>query len=775
MFPAVRKAYDRFMEIRAKAAGGGAREINIFLSLAVPSPEEETELNEFVNNLNIGFLRRDVRFNLRISGRGKRKDDAEAAENSDLFYVLYDDEPGVNAGEDLRAALKAFRRKGSPKINAYGRQPGTALADGLLNNRYAHIDTVKLSIALQLKSLGLEYAEPEFDGTALVLDGKTLMKLDNIPAVFNSRSLAAMKEEYAGLERRCLELRERVRKDPGDEGAMTEYLSVSGKKNKAAEAMQGLQRDIIALETAFLEKASIRYISPRQQQVRGLLESGDLEGAKKLLDLDVMALEDEHFDEWLEETRKRVTAKINEYLYLADMLKTDADNPGRFALIERTYGQAVKLEEKHRISGCAAAKKYIDYLYYQKEYEKAAELAIKQISLTEAGGTGETETADFCTIVSRCRNRLHRYKEAEEMSKKAVEIRERLTEENPKYEPDLAKSLDGLARLLEINGRWEDSERIRRRTLGIYERLSRKNPAYLPDLAKGYNNMSEMYVEIQRYGETEEYCKKALDIHERLAMENPSVYDADLARSYGELAFLYNIVQRYEEAETLYKKSTAIRERLAMENPAAFEPDLAYGYMYFSKVYDKTQNVGAGGRLLEKALKLTERLAAERPEAFQEILLANLSNLAKIYAATGKYSRAEALYKRALEICGQPAAGEPTPSFTAIISYNYALLCGKTGKYTESEALHKGSLEIYESLIVEKPGYFEPDLAKGYNGLAGLYQVLGRWPDAEALYKKALEIRERLAAENPEAFGPDLAESRDALEDLYRKMGVLTI
>jgi len=777
MKPGVQKAYNEFIlekdkEFKETDSDDSlqTKEIRVFISSPLPAFDEElNELGLFISNLNSRYSRGGVYFSLYVSGEGGQAEDIEAAKQSDLFYLIYHDKLDDRALAELEAARYALVRNGAPKIIAYGRKPAVTQANDLYSSQYTHIDTIKLSIVLQLRLLGLEYTKLDFDGTSLMLEGKALMSLDNIPVMFNSKSFTAMKNEYTELEKEYWELRERIRKDPDDEAALTAYLNISGRKNSIGEAMHGLQRDIIAMETSFLEKVGSGYITPRLVQARQLFENGDLEGARKLFDLDEMVREDELDEELLEETQKKIQAKVSEYLYLADMLKTDVNDPGRFVTIERIYEQAVRIEEKFNLSERIAVWKYVDHLYYQNEYEKAAELARRQLHLLETGKTEETEIAKFSHFISRCCNRLHNYEEAEEMSKKALLIRERLAAEDSAFEHDLAKSLDGLARILEITERQEEGEKLRLQALSIYERLAAENAAFLPDLAKEYNNLSELYVEIQRYKETEELCKKALDIHERLAEETPDVYDADLARSYAELAFVCNVLGRYDEAESLYIKAQDLREKLASVNPAAFDPEVAAGYIYMSKVYDKTKNWAAGEVILTKALAVTERLAVTHPDAYEFMLLANLSNLARVFEANSNYAQAEKMFKRALELSKNPTGAENNPAYTAIISYNLAALLEKTGQYDESEKMHKSSLELYEQLAAITPATFEPDLGKGYNGLARLYKVMGRSDEAKVLYEKALGIRERLAAENPEVFGEDLEETRGELEGLQKQ------
>jgi tetratricopeptide (TPR) repeat protein len=704
MIPATSKAYSEFKEREALFV----REILIYLSPPLPTVEGAADIRAFVAGLNTRYARRGFRFFLYISGEGERLDDIEAEKSGDI------------------------------KLDT---------------TQYANPDALKLAVALRLKPFGLDEAENNFEG----------INTENIPAVSNSKNYAAMKETLAELEEQYLSLREKIRKNPDDEEALTLYLDISGQKNKLNGEIQTLKRDIISLEASFLERSD--FSSLRVKETRELFETGDLESAKRHLDLDEMSREDEAFDNWVADTRKKIAAKVNDYLYLADMLKTDVANPHRFAAIERTYEQAAMLEEKHIPIGRAAIRKYADYLYYQKDYEKAAETAARQLGQIAEGN--EAEIADYCHFISRCYNRLHRYEEAEKLSRRALEIRERLAALNQNHEPDVAKTLDGLARLIGITGDQEEAVHLYERASAIYERLADGNPAFLPDLAKNYNNLSEQYLDLQRYTDTETLCVKALAIHEQLAAENPARYNTDLARSYTELAYVYNITRRYAEAETLHTKAIDIRQRLAAENPAAFEPDLAFSFVHLARVYENTQEKEKEMPLLQKALLIYERLYAVQPAVYEHPVAFTSNNLAKAYVASGDYAGAEKLYAKALRIVENPAEGDPVQAFIAILSYNLAICLEKAGRYEKSEALHKKSLKIYEDFMPEKQATFEPDLAKGYNGYATLLIKTERRAEAEIYVNKAIEILERLVINNPAVFQPILDKSRETLASLH--------
>jgi hypothetical protein len=270
------------LEFENKDIKNNMKKINLFLTSSLQGLEKDiTELGAFVSDLNDRYAPRAY-FSLHVSGEGEMEEDIKAAENSELFYIIFHDDPQDRAKAEFEAAYAAFREKKAPKIITYYKQldsdqPGqSALAFmdklrnelGHFNSKYTHMDTIKLNVVLQLKSLGLEHVKVDVEGSALVLDGKELMTLDNIPVIFNNKNLVAKKKEYAGVEKEFWELRERVRKNPDDEETLAAYLHISGKKNKIGEFMHSLQKDILTMETSFLEKAGSGYISPRQRQAK---------------------------------------------------------------------------------------------------------------------------------------------------------------------------------------------------------------------------------------------------------------------------------------------------------------------------------------------------------------------------------------------------------------------------------------------------------------------------------------------------------------------------
>ena len=76
----------------------------------------------------------------------------------------------------------------------------------------------------------------------------------------------------------------------------------------------------------------------------------------------------------------------------------------------------------------------------------------------------------------------------------------------------------------------DDAEEMYKVALEIQQRLANDNPqAYERDLAFTLNNLALLYFKTQRLTDAEEKYKQALEIQQRLANDNPQVYEPDLA------------------------------------------------------------------------------------------------------------------------------------------------------------------------------------------------------------------------------------------------------
>jgi tetratricopeptide (TPR) repeat protein len=536
------------------------------------------------------------------------------------------------------------------------------------------------------------------------------------PALFNNKDLAAMQEEYNDLEKEYKKLRIRSRIDNTPEN-MAAYLKISNRKNEITQAIQDLQRDIVAVEANFE--------SPRLSQTRLLFEQGEPDNTKALSDLEEMVREDDRGIKAMEAIRQDYRVKIQEYLYLAKMMKTDIKDPGRFDSINGVYKKAVELEENCNQRERVAGREYVDYLYRQKHFEEALKYARRLLHWLEIDATDEPGIAHFYHMMARCQNRLQRPGDALETAGKALAVRERLAVENPAlYEKDLAKSLDTMARLYESTNQYEKAEALRGRAVEIHEQLASENPEENePALAKSYNNLAEHYIQTHKYTQAEDFFKKSLSLYERLTEKDEAEYTPHLARCINDYAYVFFAFKSYDEAEVKYKQAIAMRERLAADNPAAYEPDLAVSLNAIYKLYDATENRIAGGAALQRALTLIERHSEHNPKVYVPHLAVISNNLAKIHEAEKRYDEAETLFKKALSLGERANNGEPIAAFVAKFSYNLALLYVKAERYTDAEKFFNDALVIYERLAKNSPDAYGPDLTKCLDGITELRRI----------------------------------------------------
>ena len=253
--------------------------------------------------------------------------------------------------------------------------------------------------------------------------------------------------------------------------------------------------------------------------------------------------------------------------------------------------------------------------------------------------------------------------------------------------PQLARSMDQLARIYEKQGRYGEAEPLYQRSLTI---LEQQLGTHHPDVASSLNNLAGLYYSMGRYGEAEPLHVRSLSIREKqLGDDHP-----DVAQSLNNLASLYYSMGRYGEAEPLYVRSLAIGE----------------------------QQLGAD------------------PQS----VATSLNGLASLYASMGRYEEAEPLYVRSLTI-REKQLGADHPSVATSLN-NLASLYYLMGCYGEAEPLYVRSLSIAEQRL----GYDHPSVAASLNNLAGLYRLIGRYGEAEPLYIRALDIQSKvLPAEHP--------------------------
>jgi tetratricopeptide (TPR) repeat protein len=199
---------------------------------------------------------------------------------------------------------------------------------------------------------------------------------------------------------------------------------------------------------------------------------------------------------------------------------------------------------------------------------------------------------------------------------------------------DAARLLNQAGFYLYKRGRYIEAEQLYRQALTIYGAL----PGAEPDLANSLNNLARLYRAQSRYTEAEPLFQRALAIWEKvLGSEDPNV-----AQCLTNLAELYRTQGRYAEAQPLYQRALAIREKILGPE----HPNVAASLNSLGDLYLIEGQIRKAEPLFQRALAIREEVfGSEHPDVAW-----SLNSLAELHRAQGRYAEAEPFSERALAI-----------------------------------------------------------------------------------------------------------------------------
>jgi tetratricopeptide (TPR) repeat protein len=296
---------------------------------------------------------------------------------------------------------------------------------------------------------------------------------------------------------------------------------------------------------------------------------------------------------------------------------------------------------------------------------------------------------------------------------------------------EAAQLLNQAGFYLSERGRYTDAEPLYRRALAIREKTL--EPEH-PDVATSVNNLARLYATQGQYAKAEPLYQRTLAIREKvLGPDHPAV-----ATSLNGLARLYNTQGQYAKAEPLYQRALAIREKVL--GPEHL--DVATSLNNLALLYANIGQYAKAEPIFERALAIREKALGSDHSNVATIL----HNLGLLYRDQGQYTKAESLFERALTI-REKTLGPDHPDLATSLS-DAATLYYFQGQYAKVEPLLDRSLAIREKVL----GSEHPDVAASLNGLAMLYANIGQYAKAEPLYQRALAIWEKaLGPEHPPA------------------------
>ncbi|MCL2169273.1 MAG: hypothetical protein FWB74_04515 [Defluviitaleaceae bacterium] len=206
------------------------KKVKLFLASSLHGlDDDKLALGAFVGDLNDRYEPYGLYFQLIM--------DEGDVEGCDLFYIIFHADAHGQALEQFETAYARYKSTSKPKVITYFKKieqarQGQSVMDfisrldrelGHYYSFYSKIDTLKLNMLLQIKSLNLVETQMEIKDNELHVQGKPLMTLDNLPIMLNNKNLATLKSERADAEREYWTQRENVRQNPDDDDSLMAF------------------------------------------------------------------------------------------------------------------------------------------------------------------------------------------------------------------------------------------------------------------------------------------------------------------------------------------------------------------------------------------------------------------------------------------------------------------------------------------------------------------------------------------------------------------------
>ena len=551
--------------------GQAMTKIHIFLGSSLGELyENRKEIGDYVRKLNDIYLDRGVYINLyecedenaaMVKGR-KQEEYNEEIRQSDIFLVLFYNKAGKYTKEEFYEAYKQFQKTGAPAILTFFKQgEGYAPEQSVLEfmdeldkqlghyfKRYTHIDSVKLTLLLQMKIMKLD-VPIELEESVVMVAGKQFLTLENIPMWAENADFQSLKKQYQACERAYLDAKAATT----DPTADPVFSRASADWHEAKKALRELEQELFSIALKIEEKNNDGTLTERQRKAYELMEQGDIEGAEKIMDLREILDDAKHIEAWKQQMDQQADEKleqhVQELLLRIEILKTQVQNPSRFEKIQDTFEEAVGLEERNHLKKIAM-REYVSYLSSQNDYNHAIPLAERYMEYVESDGD-KSDIADAANLLGILHVNTRRLELAEQELLRAKKIYKQLAAKHPSvYQSDLANTCYNLGALYKKTNRIKLAEREYLRAKRIQEQLAAENPSvYQPDLASTFNSLGILYKDTNNIELAEREFIRAKEIREQLAMEHPSMYQPDLAMSYNNLGSLYADINCMELAE----------------------------------------------------------------------------------------------------------------------------------------------------------------------------------------------------------------------------------
>ncbi len=792
--------------------------------------DDRIALGDFIRQLNEIYVERGVYISLvkcedydnAIALLGKQSEYDREIEGSDLCLFLFYRKVGEYTLHELDVAYSAFSSNQRPKIVTYLRAADNhVLSDALSEiirrldgeyrhyyNVYAHIDTLKLGVLMQLKLMHLD-AQSELDikNGVLTLGGKDILSTENIPIFSNNEELSQLYEERKRLDELLSIKRARYLEERTDE-AEGEFFAAAGELSRVSSRLASLEDESLALVSSVAELASDgRVLTKRQKLALEFFNSGDYKRAQAVLDDEAREAELEIAERRIETARREVEGYVEENELWIKAQRARGVNSAAYKKICEKYKRSAELCKKHGLN-MTVVFNYAYFLYDNGRIAEAIRVASSLTKLLDENDDAQRRllvkvTDLLCALWCESRSFKNSKLMCEQSQRLAMldnkndedrlwdDARTNLTFSNmygsfddyenclkhsvlsvnayKKLASDFGHRLPGDIAIVSLNlgrayiglGKRPEAIRVFISAIRLLKpEYERDFYTYGPVLAKLFNNLSICYYEQCDGKNAKLYGEYAVRIFKVLEKKNPETMRAGLAVAYSNLGMILSMTNETTAADEALSEAIMLYEVLLRESFESYAAQLAVVYVNLTELRRRMLLADSAKDAALRAIELNQELLRRSGDAYIPNLADAYNNLGAIYLQTQEVDEAlDALLesRRLYEKLSLEKGGVYSDKLmTAEI--NIATCKTLLDENDEAEEAYLRVIDFFDKNPDYK-GTAISCLAGAYYGMAMIRQDEGLFSASLEFVTKALELYEKLCSENPEMYSMNLADS----------------
>jgi tetratricopeptide (TPR) repeat protein len=389
----------------------------------------------------------------------------------------------------------------------------------------------------------------------------------------------------------------------------------------------------------------------------------------------------------LVEAEKTGPDDVKVALSLNQLALTYADQKN-YATAEDLLRRCVGILEKKKPQSRELGRAYsnLGWVYQeQHRYGDAEPLHKKALKLrTDSVGSDHFEVALTLEDLGFLYQAEGRLAEAEQAFDRSLEIWERtvgtkskgatLNLANLANHPEMAQSLYNAGVFYYYVGKYREAEPLLRRCLEIQEQLFGRTDERVADTAR---TLARVEQGLENYREAEPLLRQAVDIYnKRFGLQDPMT----AVITYN-LGTLYVEMQGFAQAEPLLK-----RAQLLLDHSRQSELQLAGSLYALGNFYLEQRNYETAEPFLRHSLEIQERDPDDPKSPYRVVNLGIvMASVARSYSEQGHFEEAEPLFKKATSIFDGASLGQH-PSLAVCLKH-YAAMLRKQGRESEAAPL----------------------------------------------------------------------------------------